>query len=110
MLLHMLPSSLLDVCRSLFQVEVQAGTVTERAINYFSPYQQPRIFSLASSAPWLLRCEPCSVELLPRGSQQLRLLFDARGQQAGALANVLLFVNDEEGRNEEVMKFAVGLL
>jgi hypothetical protein len=68
------------------------------------------MFSLASNAPWLLRCEPSSLQLPPRGSQQLRLLFDARGQQPGARADVLLFVNDEEDRNEEVMEFVVSFL
>jgi hypothetical protein len=91
-------------------VEIQAGTGAERSIVYSSPYQQPRIFSLASSTPWLLRCEPSSLQLPPRGSQQLQLLFDARGQQRGAMTNVLLFVNDEEDRNEEVMEFVVSLL
>jgi hypothetical protein len=92
------------------QVEIQAGTVAERSIAYCSPYQQPRIFSLASSAPWLLSCEPSSLQLPPRGSRQLWLLFDGRGQQPGARADVLLFVNDEEDRNEEVMEFIVSLL
>jgi hypothetical protein len=91
-------------------VEIQAGSVAERSITYASPYQQPRIFSLASSAPWMLSCEPSSLQLPPRGSQQLRLLFDARGQQPGVRGNVLLCVNDEEDRNEEVMEFVVSLL
>lgn len=89
------------------QVELHVGAVVQRQMSYTNPYAQPRIFSLSTNVPWLLSFQPTTLELPPRATRPLALLFDGRAAQGAAALQVLVFVNDEQDREEECMEVAV---
>ncbi len=88
------------------QVDVPAGTVVQKKVSYTNPYHQHRSFHLASNTPWLLSCHPATLELPPGATKPLGLVFDAR-QAAPGVVDVLLFINDEDDRNEECWSIRV---
>jgi hypothetical protein len=93
------------------QIDLQAGALGQRQLSYSNPYShQPCIFSVTTNKPWLLGCQPSELQLPPRATRPLQLVLDGRSLQAGDEHQALLFVNDEDGRNEECIEVIVNVL
>jgi nephrocystin-4 len=90
-------------------VELLVGTTLNKKISYTNPYQTTRTFFLRTSHPWLVHFRPSRLEL-PSGSRRpVGLTFDGRGAPTGS-EDVLIFVNDEEDKNEECFKIRLKIV
>lgn len=67
-------------------------------------------FKFVSNSPWLLSFQPDVLELAPRGSKPLTLVVDSRALKAGSAVQVLMFVQDALGRQEECLQLLVRCL
>ncbi len=94
------------LCCRTFEVELPAGSVGNKKINYTNPYQSFRTFTLRSNQPWLVHFTPQRLQMPAGATLPLGLTFDGRAATTGIL-DVLVFVNDEEDKTEECFKVRV---
>lgn len=86
-----------------------AGTTLNKKISYTNPYQIPRVFSVRSTHPWLLHIKPERLDLPGSAKRPVGLTFDGRASPAST-EDVLIFINDEDDKNEECFRVRVRVL
>jgi len=102
-------SSQAPIVSKTFEVEVVAGTTLNKKISYTNPYQIPRVFSVRSTHPWLLHIKPERLDLPGSAKRPVGLTFDGRASPAST-EDVLIFINDEDDKNEECFRVRVRVL
>lgn len=84
-----------------FEVQLKAGggRSSNKSITYTNPYPMKRTFGLKCNRPDLLRFRDNAIML---GSGQThKIVLEFLPQQFPGLIDVLVFINDKEGKNEE---------
>jgi len=89
-----------------FEVEMLAGATVNKKITYTNPYQTERVFFLRASQPWLVRFRPDRLDLPAGARRAIGLTFDGREAATGS-QDVLIFINDEDDKNEECFKVKI---
>ena len=105
------------VVSSTFDLLMRLGSVLYKKIKLRNPYQEPRRFTLKTSHPQLLTFREDHLDMMPAEVRFVSMCFDtsgaARAFRGGGLSGrhqVLVFVNDEEDRNEECYKIDLTVL
>lgn len=80
-----------------------------KKISYTNPYQTTRTFLFRASHPWLVRFRPEHLELPGGAKRPVGLTFDGRGAATGP-EDVLVFINDEDDKNEECFKIKLRIV
>jgi len=83
----------------------------------WSRYAAARSFYLRSTHPWLVTFRPERLDLPPHGSKHVGLTFAAPDHRVaaaaaaldGAAVEVLVFINDDEDKNEECFRIRVDI-
>uniref|UniRef100_A0A7S1XUC6 EF-hand domain-containing protein n=1 Tax=Phaeomonas parva TaxID=124430 RepID=A0A7S1XUC6_9STRA len=84
-----------------FDVDVTVDDEASKRIPYSNPWSRRRAFKLISSNPGLVRPRSARLEVEARASGYIRLALNGDAIDAGAVEEVLLFVNDDEDNTEE---------
>ncbi|KAK3261699.1 hypothetical protein CYMTET_29407 [Cymbomonas tetramitiformis] len=88
----------------------QAGLPCYKKISYTNQYSTPRSFYLRSTHPWLLAFQPERLDIAENATARVGLSFEVADRQVTKFANymeVLVFINDEEDKNEECFRIRV---
>jgi hypothetical protein len=88
-----------------YDVEVGRGRGTNKKIIFKNPWDTPKRFHLVSSNEKIMKPRSPYLDVAPQGSAYLRLWFS--GQDISGLTDVYLFLNDEQGSNEESFLFHI---
>ena len=75
-------------------------------MSYHNWYYQRRVFRLRSSHPTLVKFTAAELDIPGQEDRNLGIQIDTRQASAG-VTDVLVFVNDEEERNEDCFKIRV---
>ena len=100
------------VITSNFDLILRLGSVVHKKIKLRNPYAAPRLFTVKTSHPHLLTFKEERMEMMPHEIRFVAICFDASGARGGIAGRhqVLLFVNDEEDRNEECFRIDLTVL
>ena len=94
-----------------YDVEVIRGAAVHKKILFKNPWNVPRRFFLASSDDRVMKPRVETLEVSPNGNSYLRLWFsgdrDRGDAELGGHQDVYLFLNNDEGQNEESFLFQV---
>lgn len=88
-----------------YDVEVSRGRGTNKKIIFKNPWDIARRFQLVSSNEKVMKPRTPYLDVAPQGSAYLRLWFS--GSDINRSADVYLFLNDEQGNNEESFLFHI---
>lgn len=88
-----------------YDVEVSRGRGTNKKIIFKNPWDVTRRFQLVSSNEKVMKPRSPYLDVAPQGSAYLRLWFS--GSDINRSGDVYLFLNDEQGNNEESFLFHI---
>ncbi|KAL7751688.1 hypothetical protein RI367_002687 [Sorochytrium milnesiophthora] len=88
-----------------FEVRLSVGKPSHKKISFRNPYQRRRRFTVTASNQQVLKIKDGEIELEAGAAQYIGLQFVAIA--VPAKLNVLVFINDEEGRSEECLSIDV---
>ncbi len=81
------------------QLPIGGGKGSNKRIAYTNPYPHPKVFNVLSNKPELLQFKETRLELGAGQSHNIGLRF-APTQMPGTV-EILVFINDEDDKNEE---------
>ncbi|EDO41800.1 predicted protein [Nematostella vectensis] len=81
------------------QLQVGGGKGSNKRVTFTNPYPTRKAFHLKSNRPDLLQFKEDTIEVGPGASHNIGLRFSP--QPAPAVTQILIFINDSEGKNEE---------
>lgn len=84
-----------------FDVDLSCGHAAHKKIAYVNPWNEPRKFTIRTSDPVHVRAKDPELEIPPKTKAYIRLWFAAAHKSI--VRQVLIFVNDEDGQNEECL-------
>lgn len=95
-----------------YDVEVPEGTDVHKKILFKNPWNVPRKFFLTSSDENVMKPRVEVLDVAPHGNSYLRLWFSKKRDEIliGGSQEVYLFLNNDEGQNEESFLFQVKYL
>jgi hypothetical protein len=89
-----------------YDVNVHVGDTAQKKIAFENPWRAARRFVLSSSDESLMKPKAEIMDIGALGSTYLRLWFAAAKEGMG-VREVYLFLNDEQGSNEESFLFRI---
>ena len=84
-----------------FDLNIPRGEFVNKKILYTNPYQYERTFVLSCNVPEILHFKDEKLVLGPRQNKYIGLRFVATGRSGKS--DVLVFINDEDDKNEETL-------
>jgi hypothetical protein len=105
----LLVSATLPRVSNTFQVQLRCGpphsAPARKAFDYENSYKRPRTFLFDSSAPDRVALRERELSIPPLGVRAVHLL--VRPQAHSGTDTVFIFINDEQGKNEECLQFNI---
>ncbi|KXJ14289.1 Nephrocystin-4 [Exaiptasia diaphana] len=86
------------------QLQVGGGKGSNKRVSFTNPYPSRKVFHLKCNRPDLLQFKDSKIEVGPGQSQHIGLKFAP--QQMAGTQQLMIFINDSEGKNEETFSIS----